>query len=524
MDRSSPAISSFSGGRIRLLVKPVQPDRLLFAIGLLWGAVLLSLFAIAWLVGLFEEPSGYSYLLPWCFATGIVCGFPILYQLYYDKFDPFHPVIFASWSYFLPGFFIGGMTLALGVSQPYYLAYVLDEKTNLPLSFAYVILGFAGLGLGFLLPIGHRLGSIIGDKLPDWNWLPEQVLKPTLILMTLGLTNMVLAFTFGILGYQKVEEIGTYDGLVYMLSLFWLMASFILWLYIFRSETFFTRHYLVLALLLGTALAKSAFQGNRGSLITVFFLVAFAYVSARGKIGLKQTAVGGLIIVVALLIGMVYGTTFRSIKQTQETISMDQYAVVVGDTFSAIGSQNMGDNLSKGFGALGDRLDSISPLAVIVSNHEQLAPLEEAYGFSNNIWNELAVFAIPRIIWPDKPVTIDPEKYGDLYFNYSDTAFAVTPMGDLLRNFGPWGVPLGMIVLGFILRMIYAALRENRPFSFWRSTMFYMLLTAVSYEATYSVIIPFLIKVGVIACGGILIIRFFAGSGRNSRVLAGSAI
>ena len=133
------------------------------------------------------------------------------------------------------------------------------------------------MGLGFLLPFGNRVGNLIGDRLPDWNWSPEQVLKPTLILMMLGLTNMALAFAFGILGYQKVEEIGTYDGLIYMLSLFWLMASFVLWLYIFRSDKFHTRHYLVLVLLIGTAAAKSAFQGNRGSLITVFFLVAFAY-------------------------------------------------------------------------------------------------------------------------------------------------------------------------------------------------------------------------------------------------------
>ncbi len=515
MVRNPSVIDILPSSRTGVLRQSAQRNRMLYAIGLLWGAVLLSLIAIAWLFGIFEEPHGYSYLLPWCFATGIVVGFPIVYQLYYDRFDPFHPIVFASWSYFLPGFFIGGMTLALGISQPYYLAYVLDEKTNLPLSFVYVILGFAGLGLGFLLPLGNRIGNLIGDRFPDWNWSPEQILKPTLVLMMLGLTNMFLAFTFGILGYQKVEEIGTYDGLIYMLSLFWLMSSFVLWLYVFRSEKFYTRHYLILTLLIGTAAAKSAFQGNRGSLITVFFLIAFAYVSAKGKIGLKQTFVGGLLIVAALVIGMVYGTTFRNIKTTQETISIDQYAVVVGDTFSAIGSQNMGDNLAKGFGALGDRLDSISPLAVIVSNYEQLAPLEEAYGFSNNIWNELAVFAIPRVVWPDKPVTIDPAKYGDLYFNYSDNAFAVTPMGDLLRNFGPWGVPLGMIVLGFILRMIYAALRENRPFSFWRSAMFYMLITAVSYEATYSAIIPFLVKVSIIAFGGILIIRFFAGSGRS---------
>lgn len=494
-------------------------ERILYAVGLLWGIVLVVSLGLLWLGGVFEQRTGYSYLLPWCIATGILLISPILYQLYTDTFDPFHPVVFASWTYLFPGFFIGGLTLIFGISEPYYLAYVLDERENLPLTFLYVILGFAGLWIGFLLPFGRRIGGMIARRLPSWDWRPEDVVKPGLILMAIGLVNTIIAFTLGILGFQRVDEIGAYDGLIYMLSLYWLEASFLLWLFIFRSERFNAIHYIVLGVLIFTALTKSAFQGNRGSLITIFILVTCAYVMTRGKIGIKQTFAGGLIVVLLLMIGMVYGTTFRSIKKDQENISMTDYAAYVGDTFSAIGSSNVLDNLSKGFGALGDRLDAVSSLAVIVSNHERLSTLEDAYGFSNNIWNEFSTFWIPRVLWPDKPVTIDPAKYGDLYFNYSDNAFAVTPFGDLLRNFGPWGVPLGMILLGFILRIIYGSLREGQPFSFWRAVMYYMLLTSVSYEGTYSATIPFLVKVLLIAFTGILLIRFFAGPGRT-RILS----
>ncbi len=82
-------------------------------------------------------------------------------------------------------------------------------------------------------------------------------------------------------------------------------------------------------------------------------------------------------------------------------------------------------------------------------------------------------------------------------------------MGDLLRNFGPIGVPLGMILLGLLLRVVYAALVENGDYTIWRATLFYMILTGVSYEGFYGTIIPYLIKYGLISVIGILFIWFF---------------
>lgn len=503
---------TFAAGQL-----PAARDKngLIYGVGVFWGALILIGISFAWLNGVFDDTQGYLYLLPWCILTGLTLASPIAVSIYKERFDPFHPVIFASWSFFLPGFFIGGLTLTLGISQPYYIAYVIDEQYNLPLTFVYVILGFLGLWVGFAAPIGKKAGNTIGRWLPEWNWTPQQILKPALILLIIGLTNTAIGFAYGFLGYQKVAEIGTYDGVIFLLSLFWLQATFLLWLYIFRSKKLSATHYLVLALLLVTSFTKSAFQGNRGSLITLFTLVACAYVCSGKRIGLKQSVVGGVIILFALLIGMIYGTTFRSVKGNHDAMSIDQFAGVIGDTFSTISSQDMSANLGRGFGALADRLDSISPLAVIVSNYESLAPYEEAYGMADNIWNETVTFLIPRMIWVDKPVTIEASKYGDLYFNFADNSFTMTPMGDLLRNFGPWGVPLGMIVLGFFLRIAYSACRENRPFSFWRATMFFMLLTAVSYEGSYGLIIPYMAKVMVFAFLGIVIIRFFAGSGSH---------
>jgi hypothetical protein len=502
MDQATPNNPSFDAGRRLNLLYPA-----LF----LWGAVLLAIFVFLILDGEISLKVTKYYLLPWCLLAGAVIAAPSVYLYAKGKFDPFHPLVFPAWSYLFPAFVVGGLVLAFGLAEPYFLAFVQDEQYNLPLTLVYVMLGYAGLTLGFAIPFARSIGEKISRWLPAARWQTEQVAVPGLILLFLGLANTVIAFTQGLLGFQKVEERGVFDGILFLLSLFWLEASFFLWLFIFRAKKFSAAHYLIVALLLVTSLTKSAFQGNRGSLIQIFILIAFAFVFSGRRITLKHNLAGGVLVTVALVIGMIYGTTFRTIKTTEEQMSMDQYAAVVGTTLERLTDQDISADLERGLTALAERIEAVSSLAVIVSNYEKLAPYEESYGINDNIWNETITFFIPRLIWNDKPVAIEPSKYADLYFNYSENSFTMTPMGDLLRNFGPIGVPVGMILLGFIIRLMYAALKENQEFSYWRATLFYMLLTSISYEGTYGLIVPILFKVGVFSVLGLVIVGFFVG-------------
>lgn len=449
------------------------------------------------------------FLMPWIILLGFVLAAPSFYLYYKGRFDLFHPLVFAAWSYFVPAFFVGGLILAAGLSQPYFLSFVEDERYNLPLTIVYVILGYGGLSVGFFLPIGKKIGSRIKRRLPVWDWKPENLYLPGILLLLIGIGNSILAFGMGILGYQKVDVVGAYDGLLFLLTLLWLEASFILWLCIFKARSININHCFVIILLLSTALTKSAFQGNRGSLFQLFILIACAFIFSVGSLKLKHKVTGAILLILAIVVGMIYGTTFRQIKQSEARVSTDEYIENIGQTFDKLLEQDLVDNLAEGVAALAERIENVSSLAVVVSNYEKLEPYEESYGLKDNIWNDSITFFIPRPLWVNKPVGSEPRKYADLYFNYSENSFTVTPMGDLLRNFGPIGVPLGMILLGFILSMIYTALIEDQVFSFWRTTMFYMLLTTVSYEGFYGTIIPYLIKYGLVSFLGILFIWFF---------------
>lgn len=489
---------------------------LAYPIAFLWGVVIVSILGFLWYDAILYDSKYRYFLLPWCFLTGVIVLAPSLYLIYKKRFNPFDPLVYAAWIYFFPAFVIGGLVLSAGLSEPYYLNFIQDERFDLPLTMVYIILGYLGLTIGYFLPFGKKIGKKVGDWLPAWDWQPNQVLIPGVLLLIVGYFNTALAFIYGILGFQRVGEAGIYDGLLYLTTLWGIEASFILWLAIFRTKQINFNHYVIIGLILFTTLTKSAYQGNRGSLIFYFVMLACAFVFSGRKIQLKHKIFGSILLCFALLAGMIYGTTFRAVKQSDEQVSIDVYTGTVVETIGKLSDQDLEANLARGFKALAIRIDSVSPLAVVISNYEKLQPYEESYGLDNNIWKDTATFFIPRIIWHDKPVASEAFKYGDLYFDYGENSFVVTPMGDLLRNFGPIGVPLGMILLGFIIRFIYASLIEGRGFSFWRITLFYMLLVHLSYEGFYGSIVPFLVKVGFISVVGILLIKFFVHNSRRN--------
>ena len=503
-------------GNRHFSLKAPKETNLLFPVLLIWGVGILGALLYFLYTDDTQSARGYLFLLPWCFLTGVVLLAPSAYLYYKKQFNPFHPLVFPVWSFFFPGFVGGGLILALEIVHPWYFSYIQDERYSLPLTLVYVAIAYASLTLGFYLPWGRNFGTKISNFIPKFNWKAQDVVKPGLFLLALGFFNSIIGFAFGLLGYQKVEQIGAFDGLVYFFTLFWYLASFILWLCIFRMEKLTIIEYLTIAILIVSSFARSTLEGNRSGLLHVFFLVAFAFIFSQRKITVTHKISGVVLIVAVILFGMIYGTTFRSIRLSNEKVDIEEYVGTVAQSFEQIGNQDSASVLYYGFESLAERIESVSSLAVLVSNYETLAPYEESYGLDNNIWKDSINFFIPRFLYTEKQIATDTFSYGDLYFNFSNNSFAMTPMGDLLRNFGPIGIPVGMILIGLLLRTIYAALIENQKFSVWRIAMFYMLLTSINYEGSFGLLLPYMIRVGFVAMVGIGILWFFLGSGRQT--------
>jgi hypothetical protein len=459
----------------------------------------------------------YMFLMPWIIGLAVLMTIPSAILFYQGKFSLADPIVFSTWSYLFPAFVLGGFFFSVGWSQPFFVSFIQDAEYNLPLTVVIIGLGFIGMSVGYFLPIGRKLADWVDRFLPDANYEPHKYIVPGTILLILGVMNTILAFALGIFGYQKADEISSYDGLIYFTTLFWLEASFLLWSVLFQKRWFSVSNVIVIALLVATAVSKALFAGNRGSLLQVFLVIVLAYILSGRKLGIKQSVIAGLALILLLGIGMIYGTTFRSVKGGESQQNFDEYAENVSRTLDRIEKSDLSQTLETGFSSLTERIDVLSTVAVVVSNYEALAPYEEAYDLDDNIWKDTTTSLVPRVIWKEKPPSSDPRKFSDLYFNFGENSFAITPFGDLLRNYGIPGVIFGMMLIGIILRFFYRMLVEDKPRSLWRTTLYFMLLTSLSFEAFYGMLIPNFIKVAVVSVFGIVLVNLLINKYGDAR-------
>ena len=460
------------------------------------------------------------YLVPWLFGLGGVMALPMAFLYYRGRFTFVDPLVFATLSYFFPAFVIGGLFYAFGFSRPAFITLVQDPQYTLPLTIVLVGLGYAGLATGYLVPIGAKVGGWIRPWLSTTDYSPNSLIVPGQLLLLSGVMNTVFALVLGRFGYQRALEFTSYDGLVFFTTLFWVQASFLLWAVLFRRNKWDFVAVPVIVILVSTSLVKFLYSGSRGNIIQMFLVITFAYILTGRRFTVRQGVIAGVLLMVGLTVGMIYGTTFRNVKGTEETQSAEQYTENVFETVGQVGNADIVETLSFGASNFAERIDILSTLAVVVSNYEELAPYEELYGLADNIWIETTTFMFPRILWPDKPVVSDARRYSDLYFDYGGSSFALTPVGDLLRNFGIVGIPIGMFILGLVLRLIYSTLVEGQTPIIWRLTLYFMLITSVSYEGFYGTIIPGLLKMSFIAIIGILIVNIIAKRIETGRLRA----
>ena len=476
----------------------------------LMGAVLLIAVVFLALNSDFTSTFPYLYLLPWLLGLCVVFAAPIVYLHHRGRLVIYDPIVFAVGSYLFPAFVIGGVMLMTGWSQPGILNLIQDPAYNLPFTIVLVMLGFAGLTLGYLAPFGATIGRTIESRLPRWEFAPEHFIVPGIALLLLGIANVLLALVMGVIGYQKPEEITEFDGLIFMTTALWSQATFLLMYTLFRRKKYDFLFFLISIPLFAAALSKALFSGNRGSLLQIVFIFGLAFFFAGAKLSFKRGVAATIVLTVALFAGMIYGTTFRNLKGSESQVSMDRYTEDVSSTIESVGNSEISSTMSYAFSSLAVRLDALSSVAVVVSTYEQIAPYEEGYGLDHNVWRDLSTFLIPRFIWRDKPSESDPRRYSDLYFNNSESSFVITPFGDLLRNFGPIGVPIGMFLFGIVLRTVYRALVEDQKLITWRVVLYFIILTAISYEAFFSTLIPNMTKFGFTAIIGLAIVHFVA--------------
>lgn len=473
-----------------------------------WLLITSAVLMFASLAGLFVLLFGFDsiavrverpYLIPWVLATGLVLGAPLIYFKKKGEFTLVNPIIFPVLIYFIPIFFLGGWSLVFGLSHFYYLSYVNNPEWDFPLAFFYVNIGFLGLFAGYLIPHGKKIGNYIGSWMPSWDFKPMEIIGTSVVFLLGGLYLTVIALELGQFGFQSTDVSATSTGsLGFFLTLIAPTSTFLLWIAFFKIKEWGVLRFAILAIEGLTAVFTLLAAGSKSILVMSVISLIAAMTVVKGKVAIRIWIILGSIAFFAFCFGVLYGNSFRTLKGNTDHISSDRYLEMAVDTLSHMGEMDVSASLEDSFYQIAERLEIASSLAVVVSNYESLATYEAGYGLDNNIWRYTWTALIPRFLWKDKPTIADNYSYNELYFGYGGFGLAITAMGDLLRNFGPIGVPIGMLVLGFLLRIFYASLIEGIPFSAWKATLYFTVLTHISYDSFYGQILPTAIRVGAV--------------------------
>ncbi|SRR5579871_1500541 len=193
--------------------------------------------------------------------------------------------------------------------------------------------------------------------------------------------------------------------------------------------------------------------GGIGPVVQHFLPVVGTYWLVRRKF-LWKTA-----IVVALFVIPVSGvkTQFRAIAWDPESnLGVIDRCFLYGDLIRR-GYETDENFYYDSFQATMERMNQITTLAAVQSLTPNVIPFWNGATYADLYWS-----LIPRVIYADKPGKVLGQDFGHRYglldkFDRT-TSYNFPQLVEFYANFGAWGVGIGMLLLGFVQRLLYHAL------------------------------------------------------------------
>lgn len=252
----------------------------------------------------------------------------------------------------------------------------------------------------------------------------------------------------------------------------------------------------VLGVLLLSEVVLGLFAGSKEAVILTVAAVGLVYVFGRGAIPGWAKILGVFVLLVVFPINQDYRDSLRDRPgAVASTTAVDQLQQVLGDTFTSLTPRTV---LIDSPARLARRLREIDNVALVRQKTPELIPYVG--------WEELAygplVGVVPRALWTDKPVLTQGRSFAQDYYELPDTLYsasAVTVPGDLYRHGGVVPVVLGMVLLGFLMRLVDVVADPRRDL---RLLVVYVpaFSILIKSESSFNVLIVALIQTVLVAC------------------------
>lgn len=454
-------------------------------------------------------------------VLALLLGFMVLIPLFEirrsGRLDLFQPLLWLWVFQIGPLFVLKGIDLILFDVTNSSSGYGnVPEFRTLALLGAFI--GVSTLFIGYYVPLGKRLAK----KLPKVSVRPTTSIRTAVVALFLSwVANgaMFQLFNQGRYGYTaSIDEYPAALQILIRLTDWRFMGLFVIfWLWTkYRSRSIGLGLILLAALI--PQIGIDLLGGGRGRLFaTVLFpLVAYVYAKA-GSLRFRSVAVGLLVAFGALIGGVIFFTEFRAVRNQfadlTTSLSVAETTDLFQETSSRLSSPDR-DLLSEASNNVLTRLTTLDVMSTIFARADSLRDVERQVGMDNNILKELTIGWIPRILWPDKPVTGDlglwiyRVYYGGTTLSWS----AITSIGDLYRNFGWIGIVIGMFMVGVCFRMLYDWLILRNVFSWEMVLLYFLLLRTLSFEAGFTEFITNGARIFVAWLAFVWIMRRFSGT------------
>ncbi|MFX0204329.1 MAG: O-antigen polymerase [Candidatus Hodarchaeota archaeon] len=450
-----------------------------------------SLVIFAWYIAASKFVDWTAFFLV-CLHIGL-CAILIRFESRKGSLDIFHPVIFYCIIFVFPMIIIKGTLLAFGMESRF-LSLTPDSYHYLDLSLICTFVGTIGLILGFRFQFGRSLAARL--PLPQVLSIPLKLRwQPLVVTYVIGLIFALYLCYLGIFGASLSEFEGdlTWVQWLQRFSQWYLMSLFLLVFYITRRQNKKLGWLIATGLALASSIILAFLSGNRSGLLWILILCIGAVQYARyPRIRLRELAPWLVGACIALVLGIMIISLYRTSRQTEwgyDTISVHEITMLMHESTKNILFWKVTDLSDYTANRIVERINAVEKLGVTLAfaNDEGVRASERSVGINNNIIKNLFCDFVPRAIWPNKPAI---GNFG-LYFSqiYLDSRYRTwtgpSIFGDLYRNFGILGIPLGMFVLGIFLRIIYERLIVMGNGNALAVLVYYFLLIGVNYEGTY---------------------------------------
>ncbi len=234
-------------------------------------------------------------------------------------------------------------------------------------------------------------------------------------------------------------------------------------LYLFFTKKLNTFDKILLAILFTLDLIYPISVGILAGTVTVIVFTGLLYVYAKRKI----PYVFGISAIILFVLFQQVKLEFRQtiwFGQPQQFSLLDRTEILFNTSYNYFTSTKSStkETTESAF----SRLDHLGTTAYVIS----VSPSRIDYEYGSTYLPLFTKF-VPRIIWPNKPEEKTPNEWAKKYglldpYNYQ-TAYNLPWFTEYYVNFGFWGIVLGMLLMGLLIRFLTIIFsNENNPMIF----------------------------------------------------------